>query len=381
MSMLKNLVVVLLAAVLAAAPVAAQTPTPAPAPGSIEEARQRAREEAQRAREAAERAREAARRVREQESELRRSNRGGTRGPDRNDRGPEFTETFSRTVRIGRNGTFELGNVAGDITVTGGGGDDVRIDAVKRVRQQSEADARAIMREMEIRVTERSNQVEVRTEYPQRRRNWSGSVDYTITLPASATVTLHSVSGDLRVTNVRGDLRADTVSGDVTASGIGRLRSVRTVSGDLMLTDVEGEDVSAGTVSGDATLRSLKVGGLTLEAVSGSLRFTDVEVARADFRTISGDIDFTGRLARNGRYRFQSQSGDIRLAPANDAGFDLEATSFSGAVRSDYTFRSGGTVESPERGPRTQSIRGTVGDASAVITLRSFSGNVTVLRR
>ena len=374
MSMLHRCVVVMLAVLLAAAPIAAQTPTPTPTPGSIEEARQRAREEAQRAREAAGRAREAARRVREQEGQLRRSSRDANRGT-------EFTEMFSRTIRIGRNGTFELANVAGDITVTGGAGDDVRIDAVKRVRQQTEADARAIMQEMEIRVTERSNQVEVRTEYPQRRRNWSGGVDYTVTLPAGASVTLHSISGDVRVTNVRGDLRADTVSGDVTISGIGRLRSVRTVSGDLMLTDVEGEEASAGTVSGDATLRNVKVAGLSLEAVSGNLRFTDVEVNRADFRTISGDIDYAGRLARNGRYRFQSQSGNIRLAPANDAGFDLEATSFSGSVRSDYTFRSGGTVESPQRGPRTQTIRGTVGDASAVITLRSFSGNVAVLRR
>jgi len=62
--------------------------------------------------------------------------------------GPEFTDTFSKTVRLGRSGTFELSNVAGDITVTGGGGDEVRIQAVKRVRRPNESDARAMLREI-----------------------------------------------------------------------------------------------------------------------------------------------------------------------------------------------------------------------------------------
>ena len=93
-------------------------------------------------------------------------------------RGPEQTETFTRTVRIGRNGTFDLSNVSGDIVVTGGGGEDIRIDATKRVRG-NEADAKALLQAMQIQVSERSGLVEVRTELP-RRRNWSGGVDFTV---------------------------------------------------------------------------------------------------------------------------------------------------------------------------------------------------------
>lgn len=377
MTMLKNgvaCVAVALTMALAALPAAAQTATPE----TIEQARQRAREEAQRAREAAERARDAARQVREQEAQLRRSNRDAQRDADR---GPEFTEPFTRTIRIGRAGTFELSNVSGDIVITGGNGDDLKIDAIKRVRQPTEQEARALLQEIQIQVTERSNQVEVRTEYPQRRRNWSGGVDYTVTLPVGTAVNVRSVSGDIRVTNVRGELRAETVSGDVIASSLGRLRAARSVSGNVQLTDIQAEDVAAGTVSGDVIARNLKVRALDLQAVSGDLRFVDVESERATLQTISGDIEYAGRLVRSGRYQFQSQSGDIRLTPANDVGFDLEATSFSGNIRSDFTFRNNAAVETPQRGPRTQSLRGTVGDASAVITLRSFSGDVTVTRR
>src|SRR4051812_14631979 len=51
---------------------------------------------------------------------------------------PEVTERFSRTVRLGRDGTFDISNLAGTIVVTGGGGNDVTIDAIKRTRSRNE---------------------------------------------------------------------------------------------------------------------------------------------------------------------------------------------------------------------------------------------------
>ena len=79
-------------------------------------------------------------------------------------------------------GALDLQNVAGDISVTGGGGDDVRIEAVKRVRHPNEAEAKALLSEIAIEVADRGGRVEVRTEYP-RRRNWSGGVDFTVSGP------------------------------------------------------------------------------------------------------------------------------------------------------------------------------------------------------
>src|SRR5262245_32451811 len=133
-------------------------------------------------------------------------------------RGPEYTEAFSRTVRLGRNGTFDLQNVSGDITVTGGGGDDVRIDATKRVRHPNETEAKSILSAIEIQVQERSGRVDVRTEYP-RGRNWSGGVDFTVSVPRDAIVALRSVSGTVKVSNIDGELRAERVSGEIITSG------------------------------------------------------------------------------------------------------------------------------------------------------------------
>jgi hypothetical protein len=264
-------------------------------------------------------------------------------------RGPEVAENFSRTVRLGRDGTFDLSNIAGDIVVTGGGGDEVRIDAVKRARGRDDADGRARLQEVTIEVRELPNRVDVRTEYPRnggRRNNPFVAVDYTITLPQATRVTVKTVSGDVRVTNVRGELTAETVSGDVTTAGARRNISLRSVSGDV--------------------------------------RMTDTDVDRAEARTVSGNVEYVGRLARNGNYEMDTHSGNI-LLNVETSGFDLEASTFSGDVRSDYALMLGGTqvrsLNGRGRGRPGRGIRGTSGDASARLSLRSFSGDIVINRK
>lgn len=301
-------------------------------------------------------------------------------------RGPEVTELFSRTVRLARNGTFDLSNVAGNIVVTGAGGNDVRIDAFKRTRNRDESQGRARLQEIRIEIREQGNRIEVRTEYPEQR-NLFVAVDYTVSLPQDTNVTLKSVSGDVRVTNVRGELRAESVNGDITATGARRLGAIKSVSGDIQITDAESENlVVASTVSGDLVISNLKARGIDIGTVSGGLQLDGVECDRANLRTISGDIQYGGSLARTGRYEIHTHSGDIRLTVAS-SGFDLEASTFSGDVRSDYALTLGGNrLDSGGRGRRRgpgpgRAIRGSFGDGGAILSLRSFSGDIVITKR
>lgn len=303
--------------------------------------------------------------------------------------GPEYTENFSRTIKIGANGSFDLSNIAGDVVITGGRGDEARIQAVKRVRDRDEAAARALLRDLMIQVTERTGAVQIRTEQPSRRRV-AAAVDYTVALPEGAAVTVKTVSGNLRVSNIRGDLRTESISGDVNINAVARLRGLSAVSGDVALTDVEGEDVVANLVSGDVTVRNLKARSFELQTVSGDMRLADAQCDRVDLKTISGDIDYSGRLARNGRYEMQSHSGTVRITPTGNVGFDLDASTFSGDVRSDFQFSGRGTgtgsgtatANGFTRGPRlNKTVRGTYGDGGATLALRTFSGDVVIVKR
>ena len=119
-----------------------------------------------------------------------------------------------------------------------GSGDEVSIDAVKRTRgDKSELDR------VQIDVDERAGRVDVQTDHGQmerRDRNDRGdhvSVDYTMVVPASVSVDLHSISGSVKVTGVHGSLRSETISGNVTITDAPRLETAKTVSGDVMLSE------------------------------------------------------------------------------------------------------------------------------------------------
>jgi DUF4097 and DUF4098 domain-containing protein YvlB len=91
---------------------------------------------------------------------------------------------------------------------------------------------------------------------------------------------------------------------------------------------------------------------------------------------VSGDVDFAGSFARNGRYELSSHSGSVQAAVSGNVGFELEATSFSGSVRSDIPLKA----QSTSRQSR-QSLQGVYGDGSAILELSTFSGSIVLTKR
>lgn len=338
-------------------------------------ARRQAQQRAQEARrEAQEQAREARReaQIRARQDRDRLRARAAAQRASRS----EASEPFSRTVRLERGGIVDIENISGDITITGGGGNDVRIEAVRRVRHVSEERARALLPDLRVDVVERAGRVEVRTEYP-RVRGASGEVTYTLTVPSGADLLVKTISGNVRVSNVRGELRAQTVSGNLITTAVSRVHMAKTVSGNIEISGAE-EDISAGSLSGDVALSGVKARSIRLETISGDVRLTDVEVERADVGTMGGDIDYTGRLAKAGRYELHTHAGDIRVTPISPSGLDVEASTFNGDVRSEFelTLRS-----RADAAGRRQTIRGSYGDGGAVVALRSFNGDITIVKR
>ena len=304
------------------------------------------------------------------------------------DRGQQQTERFTRRVRLGRDGRVTIQNISGDIVVTAGSGDEVSIEAVKRARDQSRlADVRVI-------VDERPGRVDVRTEYEQfrgdRDRGGNVSVDYTVVVPAGASVELKSISGSVKATGVRGAVRAESVSGDVVTSDTPNVETAKTISGDVTIDGITTEgNLSIGSVSGTVRARNVKARGLDLGSVSGDVTLTDVACDRLSAKSVSGGFEYTGSLARGGVYDVNVHSGTVRFVLANPAGFELTANTFSGSIRSDLPLTVGGSSSSSassdrdgrRRGVSSRSLRGTFGDGSATLTLRTFSGDIVIARR
>jgi hypothetical protein len=293
--------------------------------------------------------------------------------------GPEQTERVSRTIRLSSDTWLDLANSSGDIDLSVGAGRDIVIDAIKRARGR-DGRARDLLASVSVDIVERPGRVEVRTLYPRGEGRGSVWVDYTVRVPASTSVNLKSVSGDIRVTNLKGELRLESVSGDVSVGHAGRLSFVRSVSGDVMLTDVtSGEDLSAGSVSGTFVARGLDARILDINTVSGDLVLERVRCERAQIRSVSGTVEYVGSLTERGRYEFNSHSGDVRLGVTPGVGFEYEASTFSGALNADWpTPTVGRETDAPGRRRDARSIRGTVGNGSALLLIRTFSGDVSI---
>jgi DUF4097 and DUF4098 domain-containing protein YvlB len=100
---------------------------------------------------------------------------------------------------------------------------------------------------------------------------------------------------------------------------------------------------------------------------------------------VSGNIEFDAPLAKGGRYEFTSHSGNVRILIAGNTGFELDADTFSGNVRSEVPVTLRTVGRSTESGSRSRgsnrAIRGSFGDASAILSIRSHSGSVVILKK
>ena len=300
--------------------------------------------------------------------------------------GPEQVEKFTRSVKAGDGTVLDLSHLAGAVRVTGGNGSEIKIDATKRVRSRDAEEAKQLLETLRIDVNTFNNRVEVRTIYPRRTirgSSISANVDYVIEVPAAIAVMLKSVSGDLTVSNVRGEVRIEAVSGNVNISNTPNVAIAKTVSGDVTARDIGTQTALVlSTVSGSVVGTGLKVRSLEAGSVSGGVRLTGSQIERLEASSVSGNIEFDAPLTKGGRYEFTSHSGDVRILLSGNTGFELDADTFSGSVRSDVpvTLRTLGRTERERRGS-TRAIRGTYGDASAILSVRSHSGSVVITKK
>ena len=352
------------------------------------------------------------------------------------------TEELVRVISMEPGGRFTLHNVSGEITVTGVDGGDLTIRATKRVAGRGSATADALDR-VEIDIEERGNRVVVETDYPRRQRSFLQSlgnllgggkrepfvaVDYRVTVPRGTAVAVESFDGDVTVEGVDGETHVRTVSGDGRLASLTRLVAVETFSGNLEIADVRGYDVlTAETVSGRIDIEGVRVprlqvksfGGavalqgveshrVEVETVSGSVSFDGalaadgryerlqvksfggavalqgVESRRVEVKTVSGSVTFDGALLADGRYELQSHSGSILLTVPDGAGFELDAESFSGDLRSDVPIvvgRGDPSRHTPVFEGGRRAIRGIAAAGGARLKLSTVSGDMAIAIR
>lgn len=341
----RNLVfAAVLIALVSPAPGLTQTPTETRERERIERERER-----ERAREQMSRDREQERRDREQERRDRDQER---RDRDQERRVRDAAGSLDTTVAFDARGTITVNCPQGAVIVTSWERNEIKV----RARTESG----------QIRFTSTGSRA---TLDPASGRGCNEG-QFEVTVPVGTRVGARSWSGSVTVRGVQGDVEARTHSADIEIRDAGRV-DVESLSGDITISGASGESLIR-SVSGDIDLASAR-GDVEIETVSGDIDLRDVVAKQIRSHTTSGDVNFSGQILADGRYEYDTHSGEIRLVLPADVGAQFSVSTFSGGLESDFpiTLQAG-----KDHGSKRLSF--TLGQGTARIIAETFSGDVTL---
>jgi hypothetical protein len=231
--------------------------------------------------------------------------------------GMAFHDDVSVTRPLSASGSFSLENTNGRVHVASWGEPRVRIEASKG------AGSRRALERLEVVIEGEGDHVTVRTRQPHGGFlfHGGGKVDYSITVPRGAQVSVRNVNGRVEIDGVTGGVRAGTTNGSVELSDLGG-------------------EVDASTTNGSVEVKLIRVAPTSrnrLSTTNGSVRLTlprDVQ-AEIEAHTVNGGIHCDFDLASGARVSRRRLEGRI-----GNGGARFELRTVNGAARIDRGFAS-----------------------------------------
>ncbi len=129
----------------------------------------------------------------------------------------EATEPFTRAFPVGQGGDADAVEHRRQHPGHAGRGGAIEVEALKHAWAPNAEQAKQRLPDALIESYATGNRVELRVEHGERRDGRGIEVEFNVKVPADATVDLRTVSGDIRVTNVKGEVRVQGVSGNLVA--------------------------------------------------------------------------------------------------------------------------------------------------------------------
>lgn len=286
----------------------------------------------------------------------------------------KYEEKFEKTAALAKDGKVFLTNISGKIDVKVWNRNEVKIDALKTSKADTMAKAEENAKQVKITVKEEGSTLRIKTEYPEKKiKNLNVSVAYILTIPSGASAQIDNVSGNITMGEMGGSVKAHTVSGNVNLAGAKKGAKCSTVSGKVEVSGVAG-DVFLETVSGTVTATNVS-GNVDAKTTSGEIVLDGIKNAKnVSAEVLSGTVKYTGDIFSDGRYHLKSHSGGVKMMiPANSA-FDLEASTFSGSIDTDFDVSVSGKINKKK-------LSGTVNGGGAEVSLKTFSGTITLKKK
>jgi DUF4097 and DUF4098 domain-containing protein YvlB len=261
-------------------------------------------------------------------------------------------------------GQVEISNTAGAVVVTGWPRNEVEVtgtlgDGVERLEFVQSGQ----LTRVKVILPKRSSRVE--------------STSLVLKVPSASSLSVNTVSADVRSQGVRGAQRLQSVSGDITTEAAAEDVECKTVSGNVAVNGTGQRGLlTVTTVSGDATIARV-AGEVNGNTVSGNFTITAGDTTRSRLRSTSGDLGLKGRLVADARLDFESISGDVRLDLVGPVGAEFDVSSFNGEIRSCFGPKP---VRTSEYAPGTE-LRFKEGQGAARVRIKTLNGDISICNR
>ena len=239
----------------------------------------------------------------------------------------------------------------GSVDVITGTDASVKVDMTKRGGGNSQQDAQADLKNVEVTMTADGDTLRVIARRTDKRVDIGNSgASVNIRVPAGTTLDLRTSNGKVSMAGPVGDTTVRTSTGGI---------EVKAATGQLDLTTSNGQiNVNGGT------------GQLTMDTSNGGISITSDNVVVAA-RTSNGQISYTGALA-NGKHSFHSNNAGIVITLPSNTNFNVDANTSNGKITSDFLVSVSGNMSDTE-------LHGSVGQNPGIsISLDTSNGNIEI---
>jgi hypothetical protein len=312
----------------------------------------------------------------------------------------KIIRTVEKTFAVQPGGNLKAVTQGGDIVVQTAEINEVRITAKETIRANTDKEADALLRKLDLTITQHGNDVTAEAKYAERSfgvrfGSWPPvQVDFIVTLPKRFNADLRTSPANTEGQASAGLLKASinldlhTSGGNIIVGDLSGNVHARTAGGDLKFDRIDGE-LDGSTSGGNITLREGtararlhtsggdihvdRAGGPTEVSTSGgNIRLDSVENL-VSANTSGGDVvaRITGPLKQDTVIGTSGGQVDVRVIKG--AGFALDASTSGGDVDA-----SGLTLTIDRGGIGKSRLVGSVNGGGPRLKLRSSGGDITL---
>jgi hypothetical protein len=249
---------------------------------------------------------------------------------------------------VGKRPTISINNPYGPIVVKAGGAREVVINAVLHSDK------------VEIDQSQGRNRIDIVSHLLQGADPKSGVVEYQVSVPGDASLSVHAENGAIH---------AEKLHGDITIEGN---------SGSIEVVDCADGHVHVKTLNGPVSVSNVRSAHVEVVSMAGNVTLNSVSGPNVTVNSNTGKIEYAGDFSGEGEYDFTSHTGDIEAVAPAYASIDVTARSNQGRVDSDFSLEPKHTPFIAKAGSY---FSGTLNKAASSVRLMSFSGRIHLKKR